>query len=217
MDNPAVNPTPAEAAPGINHTGGPEQMNGSKPYNWKTVVATQTVEAARSAASSKELREVQQTAAIEMIIGIAPKDEVEAMIASQLIAVHNAAMECYRRGAGLLALDNLSLAGKLSRTYVMLLDALNRRRGTGQQKITVEHLHLHSGGGQAAMGVVETRGGGVKPNLEGLSDNRGETDVSRTTLRSEDKGRDAVPVPGDAERPLPVARRQGGGSEGEQE
>jgi hypothetical protein len=168
MDNLDKNPTPAEAAPGIDHSGSPEQANGSKPYNWKTVISTQTVEAARSTASSKELRELQQTAAIEMLIGIGPKDEVEAMIAAQLIAAHNAAMECYRRGAGLLALDSLSLAGKLSRTYVMLLDALNRRRGTGQQKITVEHLHVHSGG-QAVMRVVEAGAGGVKPNLEDRS------------------------------------------------
>jgi hypothetical protein len=31
------------------------------------------------------------------VVGIAPKDELEGMIAAQLIACHNAAMECYRR------------------------------------------------------------------------------------------------------------------------
>jgi hypothetical protein len=29
--------------------------------------------------------------------GIGPKDELEGMMAAQLIAAHNAAMECYRR------------------------------------------------------------------------------------------------------------------------
>ena len=33
----------------------------------------------------------------ENLIGIAPKDEIESMLAAQLIAAHNAAMECYRR------------------------------------------------------------------------------------------------------------------------
>jgi hypothetical protein len=28
----------------------------------------------------------------------------------------------------------------------VLLDALNRHRGKGQQKVTVEHVHVHSGG-----------------------------------------------------------------------
>jgi hypothetical protein len=53
--------------------------------------------------------------------------------------------------------ENLSQAGKLSRTFAVLLDALNRHRGKGQQKVTVEHVHVHSGG-QAVVGVVEPPG-----------------------------------------------------------
>jgi hypothetical protein len=36
--------------------------------------------------------------------------------------------------------------GGRARTFAMLLDALNRHRGKGMQKITVEHVHVHSGG-----------------------------------------------------------------------
>jgi hypothetical protein len=55
--------------------------------------------------------------------------------------------------------DNLSQANKLSRTYAVLLDALNRPRGKGgQQKVTVEHVHVHEGA-QAIVGNVESRGG----------------------------------------------------------
>jgi hypothetical protein len=50
--------------------------------------------------------------------------------------------------------EGLSQANKLSRTYAMLLDALNRYRGKGQQKVTVEHVHVHSGG-RAIVGTVE--------------------------------------------------------------
>ena len=58
------------------------------------------------------------------------------MIAAQLIAAHNATMECYRRAMiGDQTLegrrDNLSQANKLSRTCAVLLDALNRYRGKG--------------------------------------------------------------------------------------
>jgi hypothetical protein len=81
------------------------------------------------------------------------------MIAAQLIAAHYAAMECYRRAMideqtfeG--RRENLNQANKLSRTYAVLLDALNRHRGKGQQKVTVEHVHVHSGG-QAIVGTVE--------------------------------------------------------------
>jgi translation elongation factor EF-1alpha len=52
----------------------------------------------------------------------------------------------------------LEQAGRLSRTFAMLLDALNRHRGKGSQKITVEHEHVHTGG-QAVVGIVEAPGG----------------------------------------------------------
>src|SRR5262249_58889810 len=99
-------------------------------------------------------------AAVDALMGIKPGDELEGMIAAQLIAAHNAAMECYRRAMlGEQTFEgrreNLSQANKLSRTYAVLLDALNRHRGKGQQKVTVEHVHVHSGG-QAIVGTVES-------------------------------------------------------------
>jgi hypothetical protein len=45
-------------------------------------------------------------------------------------------------------------------SYSVLLDALNRHRGKGQQKVTVEHVHVHSGG-QAVVGMVGAPGGGA--------------------------------------------------------
>src|SRR6266516_3590533 len=92
------------------------------------------------------------------LIVIAPKDELEGMMAAQLIAAHNAAMECYRRAMlGEQTFEgrreNLAQANKLSRTFATLLEALNRHRGKGQQKVTVEHVHVHSGG-QAVVGMV---------------------------------------------------------------
>ncbi len=49
--------------------------------------------------------------------------------------------------------ENLSQANKLSRTFATLTEALNRHRGKGQQKVTVEHVHVHPGG-QAVVGMV---------------------------------------------------------------
>lgn len=90
-------------------------------------------------------------------------------MAAQLLASHNASMECYRRamlpeqtleGRS----ENLSQANKLSRTYAAVLDALNRHRGKGQQTVMVEHVHVHSGG-QAVVGMVGAPGGGAAPKL----------------------------------------------------
>ena len=104
----------------------------------------------------------------EGLKAIAPKDGIEGMVAAQMIAAHNAAMESYRRAA----LTNqtfegrqegLNQANKLSRTYVTLVEALNRHRGKCQQKVTVEHVHVHEGG-QAIVGNVSHPGvgGGTK-------------------------------------------------------
>jgi hypothetical protein len=50
-------------------------------------------------------------------------------------------------------------ANREKNTYATLLEALNRHRGKGQQKVTVEHVHVHSGG-RAVVGVVGASGGG---------------------------------------------------------
>jgi hypothetical protein len=47
--------------------------------------------------SDKETQDQQCSATVAALIGIGPKDELEGMIAAQLLAAHNAVMECYRR------------------------------------------------------------------------------------------------------------------------
>src|ERR1700686_4935388 len=92
----------------------------------------------------------QYDATLFALAGIGPQDELEGMIAAQLLAAHNAAMECYRRA--MIAeqtfegrQEALNQANKLSRTYAVLVDTLDRHRGKGQQKVPVEHIHLHVG------------------------------------------------------------------------
>ena len=51
--------------------------------------------------------------------------------------------------------NNLKHAAKLLGIYTRQWEALNKHRGKGQQKITVEHVHVHAGG-QAIVGTVET-------------------------------------------------------------
>ena len=122
------------------------------------------------------------------------------MLAAQSIACHNAAMECYRRAMiGEQTFEgrreNLSQANKLSRTYTTLLEALNRHRGKGQQKVTVEHVHVHEGG-QAIVGNVE--GGGVRTKSEKQPHALGY--APGETLRSENEEREAVPIASDGKR-----------------
>ena len=49
----------------------------------------------------------------------------------------------------------VSRTTKLLRTFASLTEALNRYRGKGEQRMTVEHVHVYPGG-QAIVGQVKT-------------------------------------------------------------
>lgn len=91
---------------------------------------------------------------------LAPGSLLEAMLAAQMLAVHNASMKMLSRAAipdqtqyGIDA--NITRATKLQRTFLAQIEAWNKLRGkSGQQKVTVEHVHVHEGG-QAVVGNVE--------------------------------------------------------------
>jgi hypothetical protein len=90
--------------------------------------------------------------------GIRPQDSLEGMLATQMVAVHTLAMTCMGRAARQDQSDlgvevNLNRATKLMRTFVIQTEALGRYRGKGEQKMTVEHVHVHRGG-QAIVGPV---------------------------------------------------------------
>jgi hypothetical protein len=123
-------------------------IGGSQSDKWNNVLANQAFQTLWLKNSDKAARDQQYSATVAALVGIGPRDELEGMLAAQLLASHNAAMECYRRAMiGEQTFEgrreNLSQANKLSRTYAVLLDALNRHRGKGQQKVTVEHVHVH--------------------------------------------------------------------------
>jgi hypothetical protein len=190
-----------------------KNIGGSRSDRWNRIIADQVMQALWVKNSSPGEQEKQLTAAVAALVGIAPKDELEGMMAAQLIAAHNAAMECYRRAMlGEQTFEgrreNLTQANKLSRTYAALIEALNRHRGKGQQKVTVEHVHVHKGG-QAIVGNIET-GGGARPKPEEQSHVQ-IAHAHEPAMWSQDESRDAVPVAGHEERPMQDARRNESG------
>ena len=80
----------------------------------------------------------------------------------------------------------------------MQLEALSRHRGKGQQKISVEHVHVHPGG-QAIVGAVET-GGGVATASERQPHAKALFHAPVPPLRGQDEEREPMPVACDAER-----------------
>jgi hypothetical protein len=87
-----------------------------------------------------------------------------------------------------------------------LIEALNRHRGKGQQKVTVEHVHVHAGG-QAVVGTVEVPGGGDRAKSQEQPHAKQIAHAPQPPMWSPDKEREPVPVTSDAERPLPNAWR----------
>jgi hypothetical protein len=189
-----------------------KDIGGSQSDNWNDTLANQALQSLWTKNSDAGTRDRQLSATVAALIGIAPKEELEGMMAAQLIAAHNAAMECYRRAMiGEQTFEgrreSLTQANKLSRTYATLLEALNRHRGKGQQKVTVEHVHVHAGG-QAMVGMVERSGGGDLTKSEDQAHANQIAHAPQPEMWSADEEREPVPVAGHAERSVPDARRK---------
>ncbi len=99
--------------------------------------------------------------ALELYESLEPVDGAEGMLAMQMVGTHDAALECLRRAA----LPNQTFEGrdmalkhaqKLMTLYTQQLATLNKHRGKGQQKVTVEHVNVEAGG-QAIVGNVDAR------------------------------------------------------------
>ncbi len=186
------------------------RIGGSGSDDFNQILADQAFKSVWKAHSDEATKDQQFQATLAAMMGIAPRDEIEGMLAAQMVAAHHAAMECHRRSMHSDQTfegrkENLNQANKLSRTYTLLLDALNRHRGKGQQKVTVEHVHVHQGG-QAIVGTVET-GGGVAHQNQRQPHAKAISHAPVAPLWSQDEEREPLPVPGDAERPLSDARR----------
>jgi hypothetical protein len=149
---------------------------------------------------------------LALVAGIEPQDQIETMLAAQMAAVHNATMTFARRlnhTEHLAQQDSASNAlNKLARTFAVQVEALNRHRGKGQQKVTVEHVTVNAGG-QAIVGAISTSpGAGGQMKAEGQAHAKQDAIPQVTALPSPDPQRDAMPI-AEGERPqaLPDARR----------
>ena len=163
-------------------------------------------------------RDVKRIAVRAFLKEVAPCDPLEGMLAAQLLGLHEAAMECLRRGAvagqtfeGRQA--NLGQANKLARSYAVLLEALDRHRGKGRpQVVRVERVTVEAGG-QAIVGAVSQGGGGCGAGSDGRPHAPGGSIAHEpgVPLRCADPEGEPVPVAGGAgQAAVPDARRGGG-------
>jgi hypothetical protein len=137
------------------------------------------------------------------VAGIGAKDEIEGMLATQMVAMHTASISTLRRqkqSERLLEQERYgNLAVKLLHTFAAHVEALQRYRGKGQQHIRVEHVDVHAGG-QAIVGAVTAGVGGKEKSGEQVLAPSEITHEPSTPMWSQDAEREAVPVPGGARK-----------------
>ena len=95
---------------------------------------------------------------VAAVHSLGARDGLEALLAVQMVGVHNLAMKFLANAALEDQTDygievNVNRANRLLRTFTAQVEALKKHRSKGEQHFTVEHVHVHSGG-QAVVGAV---------------------------------------------------------------
>jgi hypothetical protein len=121
---------------------------------------------------------------LSIVNGIEPRDPTEALLASQMAAVHCELMQCIRHMNSARTRDHrqeeLNTMMRLSRVFSMQLDALKRYRSTGEQRIQVQHINVNAD--KAVVGV--SQGGGTGSENGNQPHGQNETGARGTPLLS---------------------------------
>jgi hypothetical protein len=144
------------------------------------------------------ITEHQFNGVIASVAAIEPRDEIEAMLATQMTAAQDAAMVLLRQMQNadtIVQRDSAgNLAGKFMRIYTTQMEALRRHRSPGEQRVVVQHVHLTAE--QAAVQV--NGGGGASPKAEDRAhaptEHRALAHADERPLRSQDPEREPMPV-----------------------
>ncbi|ARJ67440.1 hypothetical protein WV31_18100 [Magnetospirillum sp. ME-1] len=175
----------------------------------------QLIDLDRTAAKADPVKAANK--AMAWIHGISPNDPTEAMLAAQMIASHQLAMNCFTRA---MLPDqsfearhaNLRQGAKLSRLYADQMQALAKYRNRGQQTVRVEHVTVN---GHANFGTVN-QATSPKPGEGAMVENGVQPHEQQPAaipftpvapVWSEDQSGQSLPGTGDAEWALPPARR----------
>ncbi len=139
-------------------------------------------------------------AALAIMDAIAPRDELEAALATQMAGCHVLTLDMMCRARESRSFNAVqaygNVAAKLQRTFALQMETLAKLRGGGKQQIEVRHVHVN---GNAVIGNVNAPGGGGdvengdQPQAQRLSHSPG---APCPPMWGEDAGRDALPVAG---------------------
>jgi hypothetical protein len=115
---------------------------------------------------NKEGKMLLEDGPVDLLASLRPEDALESMIATQMTAVHNMAMEATQRAMINIEKpncfdNNTNRAIKLMEVFNRQVEILQKYRTKGQQQIVVKHQQVNVGhGGQAVIGDVHQADGG---------------------------------------------------------
>lgn len=143
-------------------------------------------------------------AAVQIVRSARPRNEAEACLAAQMVAVHIMQMKMSAQALkkGWMEPRTCAIAGKLARTFAVQLETMAKLRGKGsRQRITVrkhsqhehKHIHLHQGGLENGNQPHEPSGGRAR-DFDAID---------------QSKGRGALPRPNTTEQRVPISRDEG--------
>jgi hypothetical protein len=183
----------------------------------ETVVGVEMQRIANALRRDGKIDPAELDAVIAIISGQRPRNEIEAMIISQMAVTHALTMRSLgnlNRSCNIQQQDSNALTvARLTKGFTSQVDALARLRRGGEQRVVVEHVHVYQGG-QAIVGAV-THTGAPRALIESqgqphATDNAGAIIAPDSkAMRSQDPDREAMPI-SNSEGPqaVPNARRR---------
>lgn len=206
----------APHADDVGHVAHLQETFGTSSAAFTSATLTELEWATRDRLSERGESNTPLNAGLALVAAVGAENELETALAVQMAGCHALTMEMLGRAKTTERPDHVELYGnmaiKLQRTFTAQIEALARMRGKGQQTVRVEHVTVHAGA-QAIVGDVHHHPRGAT----GVERQNGEPPYGKTSparrieecraLPGQDTPGNGVPIPGDAERPMPDPRR----------
>ena len=110
--------------------------------------------------------EQQEKKSSDLLASLNADDAMKVMLATQMAAIHDLQQKEFLFASQMLLPEkkqyHLNAVTKLSNIFIQQVTLMHKLQGKGQQKVTVEHVHINNGG-KAIIGNVETSTKGGYP------------------------------------------------------
>ncbi|MFA6263714.1 MAG: hypothetical protein WCW33_04185 [Candidatus Babeliales bacterium] len=143
-------------------------VTGAASYEYANVLITQTVNALLENDPKHIIEKL--NAIFNALLSLSPQDEIEGMLCTRLVALHDHYMTRLMRVKSTEHINQsefqINSAIKLMRIYNETLEALSRYRRKGEQRVMVQHVNVNRGGQAIVGGEINHGGGGQEKSKD---------------------------------------------------